>query len=221
MEDSKIKLEELTVAELAQLEAQLEARKKDALKKIQDDRETYKKLVNENVNDLWDKLERVSDLMTATKSLVFSSFEKALELKKEAYSVKDDQQSHTFTTEDGKRSITIGHRLVDRYDETVTAGISKVKEYVKSLAKDDDSAALVETILGLLKPNKDGVLKASRVLELKKLANKVNNADFTDGLRIIEEAYRPAKTCQFVSVKYKDDNGVEKTLPLSMSAIDY
>ncbi|MCL2246196.1 MAG: DUF3164 family protein, partial [Lentimicrobiaceae bacterium] len=70
------------------------------------------------------------------------------------------------------------------------------------------------------KPNKDGVLKASRVLELEKLANRVNNPEFTDGLRIIKEAYKPMKTCQFVSVKYKDETGNEKTLPLSMSAID-
>ena len=213
-------IENLTKEELAKLEAQIEAKKKDALKKIQEDRDTYKKLVNENVNDLWDELQNVSNIMTVTKSRVFSSFEKALELKKETYNVKDDQQSHTFTTEDGKRSITIGHRIVDRYDETVTAGIAKVKEYVKSLAKDDDSAALVDTILNLLKPNKDGVLKASRVLELEKLANKVNNVEFTDGLRIIKEAYKPAKTCQFVTVKYKDSNGAEQTLPLSMSAIN-
>ena len=210
----------LTSEELAQLEEQLEERKKNAAKKTQDDRETYKKLVNETVNDLWSTLENVSATMTAIKNNVFESFEKALELKKEAYGIRDDQQSHTFTTADGKRSITIGHRVVDRYDETVTSGIAKVKEYVKSLAKDDDSAALVETILNLLKPNKDGVLKASRVLELEKLANRVNNEEFSDGLRIIKEAYKPMKTCQFVTVKYKDDNGAEKTLPLSMSAID-
>jgi hypothetical protein len=177
-------------------------------------------LSSETVNDLWDELTKVSILMTATKARVFNSFEKALELKKEVYNVKENQQSHTFTTEDGKRGITIGHRLVDRYDETATAGVAKIKEYIKSLAKDDDSAALVETILNLLKPNKDGELKASRVLELEKLANKVNDPEFTDGLHIIKEAYRPTKTCQFVMVKYKDYNGAEKTLPLSMSAID-
>jgi len=213
-------IKDLTPEQWAQLEAQIEERRKNAAKKTQDDRETYKKLVNETVNDLWDELEDVSCAMVSTKNHVFNSFAKALDLKKEAYRIKDDQQSHTFTTEDGKRSITIGHRIVDRYDETVTAGIAKVKEYVKSLAKDDDSAALVETILNLLKPNKDGVLKASRVLELEKLANRVNNEEFSDGLRIIKEAYKPMKTCQFVTVKYKDGNGVEKTLPLSMSAID-
>jgi len=213
-------IENLTQEQLAELEAKIEARRTAAAQKVQEDRSAYKKLVSEVVNELWAKLENVSGVMVTTKNLVFSSFEKALELKKEAYSIKDDQQSHTFTTEDGKRSITIGHRVVDRYDETVTAGIGKVKEYVKSLAKDDDSAALVETILNLLKPNKDGVLKASRVLELEKLANRVNNDEFTDGLRIIKEAYKPMKTCQFVTVKYKDENGVEKTLPLSMSAID-
>ena len=213
-------IENLTPEQLAELEAKIESRKKEAAQKLQNDRVTYKELVNETVNDLWAALENVSSTMVATKNRVFDSFIKALELKKEAYGIKDNQQSHTFTTVDGNRSITIGHRIVDRYDETVTAGIAKVKEYVKSLAKDDDSAALVETILNLLKPNKDGELKASRVLELEKLANRVNNPEFTDGLRIIKEAYKPTKTCQFVTVKYKDQNGSEKTLPLSMSAID-
>ena len=213
-------IENLTSEELARLEAQLEARKKAAEQKVKDDRETYKTLVNETVNELWSELEEVSNVMIKTKNLVFDCFAKALELKKEAYNIKDNQQSHTFTTEDGQRTITIGHRVVDRYDETVTAGIAKVREYVKSLAKDESSAALVETILGLLKPNKDGELKASRVLELEKLANRVNDPEFSDGLRIIKEAYKPMKTCQFVTVKYKDDKGAEKTLPLSMSAID-
>ena len=220
MENIQIKLEELTSEQRAELYAQMEAKQKQDAQKIQDDREAYKSIVNETVLSLWGSLEYVSEVMTTTKAQVFRNFEKALELKRDAYGIKDDQQSHTFSTADGKRSITIGHRVVDRYDETVTAGIAKVKDYVKSLAKDDDSAALVETILNLLKPNKDGVLKASRVLELKKLSNRVNNPEFTDGLRIIQDAYRPAKTCQFVTVKYKDDTGSEKTLPLSMSAID-
>jgi len=220
MENKEIKLGELTDEQRVALYAQMEAERKQKAQKLQEDREAYKSIVNETVFDLWGSLEYVSEVMTTTKAQVFRSFEKALELKKEVYGIKDDQQSHTFTDANGKRSITIGHRVVDRYDETVTAGIAKVKEYVKSLAKDEDSAALVETILNLLKPNKDGVLKASRVLELEKLANRVNNPEFTDGLRIIKEAYKPMKTCQFVSVKYKDETGNEKTLPLSMSAID-
>ena len=213
-------IKNLTPEQLAELETQLETRKKEAKQKIQDDREAYKKLAGETVNTLWAELEKVSSTMVAAKNRVFDSFAAALVLKEGAYGIKENQQSHTFTTEDGKRTITIGHLVVDRYDETVTAGIAKVREYVKSLAKDADSAALVDTILNLLKPNKDGELKASRALELEKLASKVNNDEFTDGLRIIKEAYRPAKTCQFVTVKYKDGTGAEKTLPLSMSAID-
>jgi len=221
MEANGIKFEELTVEELALLKAQMKAHDEAVEQKKQNDRETYKALVNETVDELWERLRELSGVMVNTKAGVFQSFERALELKKEVYGIRDDQQSHTFTTTDGKHSITIGHRVVDRYDETVSVGISKVKDFVKGLAKDEDSAVLVDTILNLLRPNKDGILKASRVLELKKLANKVNNPDFDDGLRIITEAYQPVKTCQFVTVKYKDDNGAEKTLPLSMSAIDY
>ena len=213
-------IQNLTPEQLTELEAQIAARKKAAEQKVKDDRDAYKELVNETVNALWADLGDLSGTMVQTKNRVFDSFARALELKKEAYGTKDEQQSHTFTTADGKRSITIGHRVVDRYDETVTSGINKVKRYVESLAKDDESAALVDAILNLLKPNKDGVLKASRVLELEKIANRVNDEEFTDGLRIIKEAYRPMKTRQFVTVKYKDRLGNDHTLPLSMSAID-
>jgi len=213
-------IENLTPEQLSELEAQIEARRKAATQKIKDDREAYKELVNETVNALWTDLGDLSGTMVQMKNRVFDSFAKALELKKEAYGTKDEQQSHTFTTADGMRSITIGHRVVDRYDETVTSGINKVKRYVQGLAKDAESSALVETILNLLKPNKDGILKASRVLELEKIATKVNDEGFTDGLRIIKEAYRPMKTCQFVTVKYKNRLGQDCALPLSMSAID-
>ena len=89
-----------------------------------------------------------------------------------------------------------------------------------TLAKDTESAALVETIMDLLKKDAKGNLKASRVLELRKLANRVQNAEFSDGIRIIEESYKPVKSCQFIEVKFKDEHGREHALPLSISAFD-
>jgi hypothetical protein len=58
------------------------------------------------------------------------------------------------------------------------------------------------------------------VLELRKLANRVQNSEFSDGIRIIEESYKPVKSCQFIEVRFKDDKGREQTLPLSISAFD-
>ena len=99
------------------------------------------------------------------------------------------------------------------------AGIAKVKEYLGTLAKDDNSAALVETVMGLLAKDRKGALKANKVLELERLAVKSQDKEFLDGIGIIKAAYRPVPTCQFISVETKDEKGNATPLPLSLSAM--
>ena len=91
---------------------------------------------------------------------------------------------------------------------------------LRTLAKDDNSANLVDTVMGLLAKDRKGNLKAQKVLELERLAVKSGNEDFMDGIRIIKDAYRPVPTCQFVEAIVRDENGKEHAIPLSMSAIE-
>ena len=153
------------------------------------------------------------------KAEVFGEFATLIKTKNELFSTKMNRQSDTFTTQDGLMSITLGNRVNEGWDDTVEAGIAKVKEYLATLAKDDNSAALVETVMGLLAKDRKGALKANKVLELERLAVKSQNPDFLDGISIIKQAYRPVPTCQFISVKLKDEKGVESQLPLSLSAM--
>ncbi|MGQ2119123.1 DUF3164 family protein, partial [Ornithobacterium rhinotracheale] len=68
-----------------------------------------------------------------------------------------------------------GFRIIDGWDDTVTAGIDKVREFIASLAKDEATGKLVRAVNQLLKKDAKGNLKASRVLELTKLAEDFNN----------------------------------------------
>lgn len=95
----------------------------------------------------------------------------------------------------------------------------KVKDYLKTLAKDDNSAELVQVVMGLLAKDRKGALKANKVLELERLAVSSQNADFIDGINIIKAAYRPIPTCQFIQVELKDEEGKSRKLPLSLSAM--
>ena len=217
---SKFDLKSLTAEERAALKEELEAAAIAEREAVARDRETYKKMVDETVRELFGPLEFLSEAILTTKQHVFSSFDSILEMKQQLYGTKDDQQSHTFRTEDGKIIMKIGHRVNENFDDTLSAGIEKVKNYMSTLAKDKESAALVDTIMELLKKDAKGNLKASRVLELRKLANRVQNVEFSDGIRIIEESYKPVKSCQFIEVRYKDDKGNEKSLPLSISAFE-
>lgn len=201
--------------ELIKQAQELEREKKQAIKA---ERETYKSIVNDTVQQSFKQLVGLSKHILNVKKLVFDNFESVVEMKQDIFGVKENQQSHSFTTADGTITIKIGYRITEGFDDTLSAGVAKVKTYLETLAKDQASAALVETIMDLLRKDAKGNLKASRVLELGKLASRVNNEEFSDGIHIIEQSYKPVKSCNFIEVRFKDKNGKEHALPLSISA---
>jgi hypothetical protein len=113
--------------------------------------------------------------------------------------------------------ITLGNYETDNYDDTVNVGIEKVKECLKSLAKDSESSLLVEGVLKLLSRDQKGNLKASRVLQLRKMAEQSGNEKFIDGVRIIEDAYSPAVSKTFVKAEYKNEQNEWVAVPLGMT----
>ena len=211
--------EKLTEKEKAELRAKLEAEDKAKKQKQQEDRETYKTLTDKFVTTNIKKLQNLSRQMMLVKQEVFRDADLLINMKDELFKTKVDRRSNTFTTQDGLMSITLGNRVNEGWDDTVNAGIAKVKDYLASLAKDDDTAALVETVMGLLAKDRKGNLKASKVLELEKLAQKKQDEMFLDGIAIIRAAYRPEPSCQFIEVTLKDENGNEIKLPLSLAAM--
>lgn len=209
----------LTPEEKAELKAHLEAEEKAKQQQIQEDRETYKTLVDKFVVGNVKTLQNLSSQMMLIKKNVFESAELLIDMKDNLYKTKADRRSNTFTTQDGLMSITLGNRINEGWDDTVNAGIAKVKDYLGTLAKDDNSAALVETVMGLIAKDRKGNLKANKVLELEKLAIKTQDEKFLDGIAIIKAAYRPAPSCQFIEVTLKDEKGNDVKLPLSMAAM--
>jgi len=213
-----VNLSQLSAKQIAELKQQLADAEKAKKQAIEVERETYKSIVDDTVQQSFKPLVGLSKHLLNVKKLIFDNFESVVEMKNEIYGTKESQQSHTFTSLDGTISIKIGHRVTESFDDTLSAGIEKVKTYMATLARDTESAALVETIMDLLKKDAKGNLKANRVLELGKLASRVNNDNFSDGIRIIQESYKPVKSCQFIEVKFKDKHGKEHALPLSISA---
>jgi len=204
---------------LAQLVAEEQARKQKQKK----ERDTYEQLKDAQVRATFKELQNISNMLENAKKKVFEEFEVLLKMKKELYGITDEQmleqESHTFTTSDSTISIIIGHNVIDRWDETVSVGIARINKWLSKLAKDDESAVLVGLIRDLLKPNKDGVLKASRVLDLSKKAYELGDKELMDAVDIIRDAYRPAKTSTYVKARYNDEHGVRQWLALSMSAV--
>lgn len=218
-----LNIESLTAEQKKQLLAQLEKDAQAEEKRKRDEKKVYENMRDKTVKSVFKQLEKLSATILTSKQNCFDNFETILALKRDLYRLDSErweaQQSHTFTTDDGAMSIIIGHNVIDRWDDTVSEGIELVNRFLTTLARDKESAALVDMVRDLLKPNREGQLKANRVLELAKRADEIGNADLKEGVRIIRDAYRPSKTSTFLKAKYKDDLGRDQWLPLSMSAV--
>jgi hypothetical protein len=187
--------------------------------KKDDDRNAYKELVEQTVPKAIFKLCTASEILSNAKTEAFQFFEDILKLKADVYGIKEKQMSHTFSCDTGE--IQIGYRITDGWDDTVNAGIAKVEQFIRSLAKDPETSALVEMIFNLLKKDHKGNLKGSRVLELQKLTAKFNDEAFTDGVDIISKSYKPVRSVWFVEAALIDENKNKTPIPLSMSAVDF
>lgn len=215
MEGKEIKLEELSKEQLDSLIKQAEAVKTEAERRRREDKDAYLQMVDEAILQSIPELKEISEKMLQAKAKVFERFKKLIEIKESLYKVKDNQQTHTFTTQDGKLTLCLGSRTVNDYDSTLDSGIEKIKKYISSFDADNE---LTEVVNQLLKLDKNGNLKPSRVMELAQLANKIDNIDFKVGVAIIQQAYQPRATCQFVTACENKETGKEY-IPLSMSRI--
>ncbi len=215
-----INLDQLSPEQLTALKEQIQAEERQKEIKQQEDRKAYKQMVNDTLPILFNELLGASAELSRVKTLVFSELKALIELKASAYGKEDNLQSHSFTTNDGI-NIIIGHRFNDGWDDSVTAGIEKVNKYLESLISDQNTKTLVTAIRKLLSKDAKGTLKASRVIQLKKIADDTADPVFIDAVKIIQDAYRPTQSCEFVTCRYKDNNGNSVDLPLEIASADF
>ncbi len=210
---------EMTPEEFARYkQAMAEQSRRDEAQRAKEEREAYRSLASTTVDELFPKLEEASTALTGLKREVYDAFARVIETKKEVMGTQaKDQRSHSFLSEDGKKRIIVGYYLRDGWDETVEDGISKVKDYISSLAGDEETRKLVDIILDLLSRDGKGNLKADKVLQLDKYAESIQDARFSEGVAIIKEAYRPVRTKDFVRAQVKNAMGGWDDLPLGMT----
>lgn len=215
---------ELSDEEVALLEqARAEKAKREAEEKHAEDVKAYKELVDEAVNATVPEAEDVSRMLEQRKAGIFERFHGIIAMKEDLYKgsksmAKEGRFTDSFTNKSGTARVTLGFNTNDAYDDTYTAGVDKVKEYIQSLASDDKSRQLAEMVNTLLmERSKAGQLKAQNVLRLENMANESGDQTFIEGMKIIRDAYRPERTKQFVKVEVKDETGKFQTISLNMT----
>ena len=214
---------DLSEEEVALLEnARAEKAKREAEEKHAQEVKTYKELVDEAVNLTVPEAQDISRILEQKKAAIFERFHSIISMKDELFSgsskAKDGRFTDTFTNKNSTARVTLGFNTNDAYDDTYTAGVEKVKEYIQSLASDDKSRQLAEMVNTLLmERSKAGQLKAQNVLRLESMANEIGDPTFIEGMKIIRDAYRPDRTKQFVKVEVKDASGKFQTVSLNMT----
>lgn len=205
--------------EFEAFKAEREKKRREEERKQQ--RKEYATLVDEEIAASIPKLREVSDMLKNVKDSIFGNFDTILKMKSEIMgTIRDDQYSHTFTNSDSNLRIILGANCIDGYRDTVEDGISMVKAYIESLAKDDATKALVNAVLRLLSRDGQGNIKASRVLQLRKMAEDSGDERFLEGVRIIEESYQPTISKKYIRAQYKNEKGAWCYIPLGMTDVD-
>nr|DAM30733.1 MAG TPA: Protein of unknown function (DUF3164) [Caudoviricetes sp.] len=218
MEEEK-KVVEMNSEELRQFEAfKAKQAEENAKVKAKQDRDAYRDLVDETIERTVPALMCLSQGIKDTKASVLNDFRNVIDMKADVLKLKKDgQRSDTFTNSKGDKRITIGVYTTDGYRDTVEDGIAIVKEYIEGLASDEKTKALVKMVLRLLARDAKGTLKASRVVQLRKIAEETKSDRFMEGVQIIEEAYQPAISKQFIRAEVKNENGAWVCVPLGMT----
>ena len=210
---------EMTAEEKQQFEEFMAAQAvKNAKEQAKRDREAYRDLVDETIERAIPSLECLSQGIKETKQSILDDFRNVIEMKADVLKLKKDgQRSDTFTNSAGDKRITVGVYVTDGYRDTVEDGIAIVKEYIEGLASDAKTQSLVKMVLRLLARDAKGTLKASRVVQLRKIAEESGNERFMEGVQIIEESYQPAISKQFIRAEVKNENGAWVCIPLGMT----
>lgn len=216
MEQTTVTMTAEQMAEWEDFQAE-KARKQEAEKR-KSDLDAYRTMIDEQISDTIPELVSLADQLSTVKRAVFGNFKALLDMKHSTLKMtKDGQKSHTFTSSDGRARIELGCYQLDNYDDTANNGIAMIKEWIQSKAKDDETKALVEMVMKLLAKDQKGTLKASRVLQLRNMADKVKDERFSEGVQIIMDAYRPIPSRQFIRASVKGEDGEWESIPLSIT----
>lgn len=213
---------QMTQAELEQFRAfQEEQARKEAETKAKEMRGIYRDMVDEEIENAIPELMGISQDIRSVKSKVIENFKSILDMKQEMFRLQKgkelENQSHTFTNSEGNKRIILGMYVTDGYLDTAEEGIAIIREYIESLATDEKSKALVGMVMRLLAKDQKGTLKASRIIQLRKIAEETGDERFMEGVKIIEEAYSPSVSKTYIRAEYKDENGVWTSIPLGMT----
>ncbi|MBY0485658.1 MAG: hypothetical protein K2P85_00465 [Flavobacteriaceae bacterium] len=219
-EKKPIKLADLSAEEKKQLLKEAAAEERELKANKSKNSEAYKQLSADFVTNNIDIFAHRQIAIENDIKNLFTDYKAIIDIKAMVYGEKvHNQDTHTSTLADGSASITIGNNVSINFDGTEKIGIEGIKEYIASLTDDDENTAkLTQMVNILLKPNKQGMLNPSSIIQLNGLRGSLNSEKFNENLDIIEAAQIRVKSTMFVSGwKFIEIDGITKKLEFRFS----
>lgn len=220
MVQDKRQVVEITAEEMEEYKALKKKQEKEEQAQLQaEERKVYREMAMQTVDEMFPKVKQLNATLRQGRQEVWEAFEAIINAKCDLFSEKlrEGQRSHSFMSSDGTKRIIIGRHQRDNWDDTVEAGIAQVKEYVSSLAKDRETETLVSMLLELLAKDRQGNLQVDKVLQLAKYAQESDSDLFKEGVRIIQESYRPELTKLFIRAEERGEEGKWVNIPLNIT----
>lgn len=190
---------EMTTAELEQL---LNKMKADERQKAIDNKIALSELEDEFIDKFIDKLFERHDSVNDLVVEMFKEFELIKPIKAEVRGAKVDKQfSHTLTSSDKDKSITIGYNYTPAFDGSEVENITIIKNFLNTLADDNPKLVIANKVIDiLLKTNpKTGELNVSKAMELNAMRSDFNSEEFNRGMDGLLAARYNKITSSFVS----------------------
>lgn len=197
--------------EIAKQEKQQKAQEKALLKELENG------VVLENIDFFIDKRGALEDKI----QILFGNIDAIIDLRAKVFgNHKREQDSHTFTLDDGSASIKIGWNVRPTFNGTEAEGIVKIKQYMASLVGESENEKILMEFLNIaLKTDVQGNYNPQKVRELDRMRNRANSELFNEGMDIINEAILDIRTSRYAK-GYKmidTENGIQKRVNFHFS----
>jgi hypothetical protein len=194
-----IDIAQLTPEQKQTIADQVAQEEKDKKAKLAKDKKLLKGLENDivigQIDYFIDKREDIENRIVT----LFSNIEPVIELRAEVFgNKKREQDSHTFTLDDGSASIKVGWNMKPSFNGTEAEGIVKIREYMTSLAgESENEKVLMEMIQIFLKTDAQGNYEPKKVRQLNTMREKANSQLFSEGMDIINDAMIDIRTSRY------------------------
>lgn len=211
----------LTDEQKAKIAADFAASEKAKKEKKAADKKLLKGLENDVVLKVIDYfIDKRNDIESRVVNL-FKEIEPVIELRAEVFgNEKRDQDSHTFTLDDGTASVKVGWNVRPSFNGTEAEGIVKLRQFMASLAGESENEKLMMDMIQIfLKTDSQGNYNPQKVRELNSMRNRANSDLFNEGMDIINEAMIDIRTSRYArGYKMVDfGNGIIKRVNFNFS----